>query len=95
MPVEEAPVAIEDETIAAPVKIVERRIEMVTIEVPLGEPPRRFDQVHIEGWLRGDVAHTFARIRQALSDQDARTADGRPAKTNPDVMRWLMERFAA
>ncbi|MDX9862472.1 MAG: hypothetical protein RBS99_16295 [Rhodospirillales bacterium] len=93
-PTEEMPVATEEQPAAAPVQIVERRIELVTVEVPLGEPPRRFDQVHIEGWLRGDVAHTFARIRQALWDQGAKTADGRPCKSNPDVMRWLMEQFA-
>jgi hypothetical protein len=86
-PIEEAPPA-------APVKVIEKRIELVTAEIPLGDPPRRFDQVHVEGWLRGDVAHTFARIRQALRDQHAKTADGRPAESNPDVMRWLMERFA-
>lgn len=89
------PKPIDQEPPAPPVQVVERRIETVTVEIPLGEPPHRFDQVHIEGWLRRDAAHTFARLRQALRDQDARTEDGRPVKTNPDILRWLMEQFAS
>jgi hypothetical protein len=78
-----------------PVKVIERRIETIVIEIPLGEPPHRFDQVHVEGMLWRDHAHTFVRLRQALQDQDSRTADGRKVKTNPDVLRWLMEQFAS
>ena len=78
-----------------PVQVIERRIETVTVKIPLGEPPHRFDQLHIEGWLRRDAAHTFARLRQALRDQGAKTADGREVKTNPDIMRWLMEQICA
>lgn len=88
------PKPIEEEPPAPPVQVIERRIETVTIEVPLGEPPHRFDQIHIEGWLRGDAAHTFARLRQALRDQGARTADGREVRTNPDILRWIMEQLA-
>jgi len=80
---------------ALPVRVIERRIEIVTVPIPLGEPPHRFDQIHIEGWLRRDDAHIFARLRQALRDQGARTGDGREVKTNPDILRWLMEQFAS
>ena len=78
---------------APPVQVIERRIETVTVKIPLGEPPHRFDQVHIEGWLRREPAHTFARLRQALRDQGAKTKDGREVKTNPDIIRWLMEQL--
>ena len=89
------PEPIEPAPPSPPVQVIERRIELVTVEIPLGEPPHRFDQVHIEGWLKRDAAHTFARLRQALRDQDAKTQDGREVKTNPDIIRWLMEQFAS
>ena len=76
-----------------PVQVIERRIETVTVKIPLGEPPHRFDQLHIEGWLRRDEAHTFARLRQALWDQGARTAEGREVKSSADILRWLMEQI--
>lgn len=80
---------------AVSVKVIERRIETVVVEIPLGEPPHRFEQVHVEGWLRRDAANTFARLRQALRDQGTRTANGRTVVSNPDVLRWLMEQFDA
>lgn len=79
----------------APVQVIERRIETAVVEIPLGEPPRRFDQVHVEGWLRREDAHTFARLRQALWDRGEKTTDGRPVKSAADVMRWMMEQLAA
>lgn len=87
------PKSIEQEPPAPPVQVIERRIEMVTVEIPLGEPPHRFDRIHVEGWLRREAAHTFTRLRQALFDQGAKTADDRAVKTNPDVLRWLMEKI--
>ena len=84
-----------EEPPALPVQVIERRIETVTIKVPLGEPPHRFDQIHIEVLLHRDDAHTFARLRQALRDQDARTADGREVRSGPDIIRWLMEQLAS
>ncbi len=86
--------SIEKEPPAPPVQVIERRIEMVTVEIPLGEPPRQFRELHIETLLRGDHAHTFARLRQALRDQDARTDNGQEVKSGPDVLRWIMEQFA-
>ena len=80
---------------APPVQVIERRIETVTVDIPLGEPPHRFDKVHIEVLLLGEHAHTFARLRQALRDQAARTANGRAVISGPDIQRWLMEQFAA
>ena len=82
-------------TPAPPVKVIERRIETVVVEIPLGEPPHRFIETHVEGKLWRDHAHTFVRLWQGLRDVDARTADGRKVKTYPDVLRWLMEQFAA
>ncbi len=82
-----------EESPAPPVQVIERRIEMVTVEIPLGEPPHRFDQIHLEVLLLGEHAHTFARLRQALRDQDARTADGREVRSGPDILRWLLEQF--
>ncbi len=90
---EPEPKPIEKEPPAPPVQVIERRIETVTVEIPLGEPPHRFNEIHIEGWLRRDAAHTFARLRQALRDQGARTADGREVRTNPDILRWIMEQL--
>lgn len=90
---EKEPKSIEEESPTPPVQVIERRIETVTIEVPLGEPPHRFEEIHIEGRLIRDDAHTFARLRQALRDQNARTADGREVRTNPDILRWLMEKI--
>ena len=92
---ESEPRPIDQEPPAPPVQVIERRIETVTVEIPLGEPPHRFNQIHIEGWLRQDTAHTFARLRQALRDQDARSEDGKPVESNPDVLRWLMEQFGS
>ncbi len=79
---------------APPVQVIERRIETVTIKIPLGEPPHRIDKFHLDVLLNGDHAHTIARLRQALRDTDARTADGHKVDTRPDVLRWLLEQIA-
>ncbi len=93
-PKEPEPKPIEEEPPAPPVQVIERRIETVTVAIPLGEPPHEFDKIHLEVLLLRNHAHTFARVRQALRDQDARTADGRAVKSGPDIMRWLLEQFA-
>ena len=89
------PKPINQDPPAAPVQVIERRIETVTVDIPLGEPPHQFNEIRIDGRLAGVPAHTFARLRQALKDQAARTEDGRPVTSACDVMRWLMERFAS
>ncbi len=91
--IEEEPKPIEEEPPAPPVQVIERRIETVAVEIPLGEPPHRFQTIHLEALLYGEHAQTFARLRQALRDKDARTADGREVRSGPDIVRWLMERF--
>ena len=93
-PPEEEPKPIEEEPPAPPVQVIERRIETVVVEIPLGEPPHRFQTIHLEALLYGEHAQTFARVRQALRDQDARTADGKEVKSGPDILRWLLEQFA-
>lgn len=93
--VTEEPKLIKEQPPAPPVQVIERRIELVTVKIPLGEPPRRFNQVHLEALLYGDHAHTWARLRQALRDKDARTADGREVKSGPDILRWMLEQFSA
>lgn len=86
---------IEDQSPAPPVQVIERRIEKVMVEIPLGEPPRRFQQIHIgEALVYGEHAQTWARLRQGLRDKDARTADGREVRSGPDILRWLLEKFA-
>jgi hypothetical protein len=76
--------------------VIERRIETVMVEIPLGEPPRRFQTIHIgEALVYGEHAQTWARLRQGLRDKDARTSDGRDVKSGPDILRWLLEQFAA
>ncbi len=87
---------IEDQPPAPPVQVIERRIETVMVEIPLGEPPRRFQQIHIgEALVYGEHAQTWARLRQGLRDKDARTSDGREVRSGPDILRWLLEKFAA
>ncbi len=89
------PKPIEEESPAPPVQVIERRIETVTVEIPLGEPPHRFQNIHLEALLYGEHAQTWARLRQALRDKDARTADGRDVRSGPDILRWLLEQFIA
>ena len=84
---------IEDQPPAPKVQVIERRIETVVVEIPLGEPPHRFQQIHLEALLYGEHAQTFARLRQALRDQNARTADRREVKSGPDILRWILEQF--
>ena len=85
---------IEDEPPAPPVQVIERRIETVIVEIPLGEPPHRFQTIHLEALLYGEHAQTWARLRQALRDKDAWTADGKEVRSGPDILRWLLEQFA-
>ena len=90
------PKPIEEKPPAPPVQVIERRIETVTVEIPLGEPPHRFQNIHIGGnefLLYGEHAQTWARLRQALRDKDARTADGKEVRSGPDILRWLLEQF--
>ena len=87
-----------EEPPAPPVQVIERRIETVTVEIPLGEPPHRFQTIHIGGnefLLYGEHAQTWARLRQALRDKDARTDDGKEVRSGPDILRWLLEQFAS
>ena len=91
----EEPKPIEKEPPAPPVQVIERRIETVTVEIPLGEPPHRIRDFHLEVLLHGDHSHTLARLRQALRDKNARTADSHEVKSGPDVLRWLLEQFAS
>jgi len=89
------PKPIEEQPPAPPVQVIERRVEMVTVEIPLGEPPRRFQQIHIgQALVYGEHAQTWARLRQALRDKNARTADGIEVQSGPDIIRWLLEKFA-
>ena len=90
-----APKPIEQEPPAPPVQVIERRIEKVTVEIPLGEVPNRSGLAHLNISMKGDHAHTFARLREALRDKHAQTADGRKVETRPDVMRWLLEQIAS
>ena len=86
---------IENQPPAPPVQIIERRIEMMTVEIPLGEPPRYPQSVHIgEVLVYGEHAKTMARLRQGLRDKDSRTADGKDVRSGPDIWRWLLEKFA-
>jgi len=80
---------------APPVQVIERRIETVSIEVPLGEPPHDFGPMHLDFRFERRHANTFARLRQALRDQGAKTKDGKRVETKPDVMRWLMEQLGS
>ena len=85
---------IEEQPPAPPVQVIERRIETVTVEIPLGEPPHRFQTIHLEALLYGEHAQTWARLRQALRDKDARTADRKEVRSGPDILRWLLEQIA-
>ena len=86
---------IENQPPAPPVQIIERRIETVMVEIPLGETPHRFQTIHIgEALVYGEHAQTWARLRQGLRDKGSRTADGREVKSAPDILRWLLEQFA-
>ena len=89
------PKPIEEQPPAPPVQVIERRIETVIVEIPLGETPHRIRQVHLNLLLNKDHAQTFARLRQGLRDKGERTEDGRKVDTTPDVVRWLLEQFAS
>ena len=93
--VTEEPKLIKEQPPAPPVQVIERRIETVIVEIPLGETPHRIRQVHLNLLLNKDHAQTFARLRQGLRDKGERTEDGRKVDTTPDVVRWLLEQFAS
>ena len=94
-PVQDPPTPPDQEPPTPPVQVIERRIETVSVDIPLGEPPHRFREIRIDGRLVGNAAHTFAKIRQALKDQGRRTDDGRPVASAADVVRWLLEKIAS
>lgn len=85
--------SLPEEPPAPPVQVIERRIETVTVEIPLGEPPTIPSRVSFEVVLIRKHAATFARLRQGLRDKGAKTVNGRLVDTKPDVMRWLLEQF--
>jgi hypothetical protein len=87
------PNPIEEESPAPPVQVIERRVETVTVGIPLGEPPHEIPNLHINVGLTRPHAHTFARLRQALADKHAKTADGRDVTYAADALRWLLERI--
>lgn len=88
------PKPIEDQPPAPPVQVIERRIETVTVEIPLGEPLRHFQYIHVEGRLTKENAQTWARLRQGLRDKGAKTADGKDIRSEKHILDWLMEKFA-
>lgn len=89
------PKPIEEQPPAPPVQIVERRIEMVTVKIPLGELPTRLQAIHIDIRLDKEHCNTFRRLRQGLRDKIAKTQDGKLVETKPDVIRWLLEKLAS
>ena len=91
----EEPKPPEEQPPAPPVQVIERRIETVTVEIPLGEPPHEIPNLHLNVGLTRPHAHTFARLRQALADKHERTNDGHDVNTATDALRWLMERIAS
>ncbi len=84
---------IESEPPSPPVAVIERRIETVTIAVPLGETGNGFNPAHVEVWLKPPQAEVMQRMIVALRDKRETIADGREVRTAADAVRWLLERI--
>ena len=84
---------IEADSPPLPVVVVERRIETVTIAVPLGEIGPGHMPAHIQTWLQPPQAETMQRLVVALRDKRTTMTDGREVRTAADVVRWLLERI--
>lgn len=80
---------------AKAVAVVERRIETVVVEIPLGEIGNGHRPNHVEAWLKPAQAEALQRLVVALRDKRAVSDDGREIRTSADAMRWLLERVAA
>lgn len=78
---------------AKPVVVVERRIEIVLVEVPLGEIGSGHRPGHVEFWLKPPQAETLQRLVVALRDKRAVTSEGREIRTAADAVRWLLDRI--
>ena len=82
-----------EETSAPPVRVIERRVETVTVKVPLGEPPHGFQNIHVEANLNKEHAQTWAEVRQGLRDENSKTKDGKDVWSGAEIIRWLMEKI--
>jgi len=69
----------------------------IAIKVPLG-PPRPAENYrprHVEiGGLSPAQGDALYRLREGLRAQHAELPGGKPVHTNPDTIRWLLERIA-
>lgn len=77
-----------------PVKVLQRRIETVTVAVHLGEIGNGYRAEHVEARLKNTQRETMQRILVALRDKRATTADGREVRSAADAFRWLLEQIA-
>jgi len=84
---------IEADSPPPPVIVIERRIETVTLSVPLGEIGPGHMPAHIQTWLQPPQAETMQRLVVALRDKRTTMIDGREVRTAADVVRWLLERI--
>lgn len=77
-----------------PVKIVERRIEAVVIEAPLGEIGPGHRSRHVQLWLNTQQAETMQRLVVGLRDKREVTVNGKEVRSAADTIRWLLEALA-
>jgi hypothetical protein len=84
---------IEADSPPPPVIVIERRIETVTLSVPLGEIGMGYMPSHVEFWMKPPQAEALQRLVVALRDKRITTAEGREVRTAADAVRWLLEKI--
>ena len=91
-----APVAVIDPPTPHPhpVAVLERRIETVTIAVPLGEIGPGHTPQHVQTWLKPHQAAALQELVVALRDKRATMGDRREIRTAADAIRWMLEQIA-
>lgn len=91
-----APVAVLDPPTPhpLPVAVIERRIETVTIAIPLGEIGPGHTPQHVEAWLKPHQSSALQELVVALRDKRATMGDRREIRTAADAIRWMLEQIA-
>jgi len=74
---------------------MEAEVETSIIELPMTEPsPMAYRARHLEVQLDSAQANTLKKILAGLSTAGNRLKNGRWVQTNPDAIRWILEKAA-
>jgi hypothetical protein len=66
-------------------------VDAILLEIPVGPVVRQFPNSRVDLHLDRERAKRFHAILVGLIARKAKLANGKPVRTNADVVRWLLD----